>query len=57
MSEYVDNGASLGWLVDPLNKRVYVFRPREPLQCLDNPNRVEGEPTLPAFVLELDEIW
>jgi len=57
MSEYLDNGASLGWLLDPLNKRIYVFRPGEPIQCLDNPNRVEGEPTLPAFVLELDEIW
>ena len=56
MSEYIDNGATLGWLVDPIDKRVYVFRPGEPLQCLEHPSRLEGDPTLPGFVLELDEI-
>ena len=27
MEEYIENGARLGWLIDPKNKRVYVYRP------------------------------
>lgn len=57
MSEYIENGALLGWLIDPIEKCVYVFRPGEPLQCLEQPNRLEGDPVLTGFVLERDEIW
>jgi Uma2 family endonuclease len=31
MREYIDNGARLGWLIDPLDKRVYVYRPGQPI--------------------------
>ena len=27
MKEYIDNGASLGWLIDPQSKKVYTYRP------------------------------
>jgi Uma2 family endonuclease len=27
MQEYVANGAPLGWLIDPHEKRVYIYRP------------------------------
>ena len=27
MNEYMANGAQLGWLIDPFNKKVYVYRP------------------------------
>ena len=27
MQEYIDNGARLGWLVDPIARRTYVYRP------------------------------
>jgi Uma2 family endonuclease len=57
MSEYIDNGASLGWLVDPIEKRVHVFRPGERVQCLESPSRLEGDPILSGFVLDLDDIW
>jgi len=57
MSEYIENGALLGWLVDPIEKCAHVFGPGEPLQCLEQPSRVEGDPVLTGFVLELDQIW
>jgi Uma2 family endonuclease len=57
MSEYLDNGACLGWLVDPIEKRVYIYRPGESVECLETPGRVTGDPTLPGFVLDLNEIW
>ncbi len=57
MQEYLDNGARLGWLIDPINKRVHIYRPGEAAVVLDEPETVSGDPVLPGFVLELQEIW
>lgn len=57
MVEYIDNGAFLGWLIDPFHKRVYVYRPGESAECLEAPTLVSGEPLLPGFVFNLSEIW
>jgi len=57
MQEYVDNGARLGWLIDPLEKKVYVYRPGEQPVCLDNPELVSGDPVLPGFTLDLRRLW
>ena len=57
MQEYMRNGAELGWLIDPTEKRVYVYRPGADVVCLENPKSVDGEPVLTGFVLDLDEIW
>ena len=57
MQEYLDNGAQLGWLIDPVEKKVYVYRPQAPVECLDNPQTVSGDPVLPGFVLEVGKVW
>ncbi|HKS27198.1 MAG TPA: Uma2 family endonuclease [Pyrinomonadaceae bacterium] len=57
MREYLDNGARLGLLLDPEQKRVYVYRPTEEVAELENPATVSGEPILSGFVLDLREIW
>jgi Uma2 family endonuclease len=57
MQEYLDNGAQLGWLIDPTGKKVYVYHPQAPVECLDNPRTVSGDPLLPGFVLELGRVW
>ena len=57
MSEYMANGASLGWLIDPSTRRVYVYRPNEEVIVLENPDSVSGEPLLPGFTLQTAEIW
>jgi Uma2 family endonuclease len=57
MLEYMQNGVSLGWLIDPIERRVYVYRPNEELVILDNPESVSGDPLLPGFTLDLTEIW
>jgi len=57
MEEYIANGARLGWLIDPDTRTVYVYRPGQPAECLDNPSEVAGDPELPGFVLDLAEIW
>ena len=57
MTEYVENGASLGWLIDPLERKVYVYRPAAEIEILDDPKTVSGEPLLKKFSLNLKKIW
>jgi Uma2 family endonuclease len=57
MREYMENGAQLGWLIDPLQRKVYVYRPEAPVACLENPQTVSGDPVLPGFVLSLGDLW
>lgn len=57
MAEYIENGAGLGWLIDVDGKRVYVYRPDRPVEVLDNPAEVSGEPLLTGFVLQMEGIW
>ena len=59
MQEYIDNGARLGWLIDPLSdpNRVYIYRPQADVEILEDPSAVSGEPELPGFTLELTRIW
>jgi len=57
MEEYRANGAQLGWLIDPVERRVYVYRPGAPVECLDNPTELKGDPVLPGFVLDLEAVW
>ena len=57
MQEYIDNEAQLGWLIDPERKQVYIYRPHEPVECLENPKAISGEPVLPGFALDLQKIW
>lgn len=57
MLEYLDNGAQLGWLIDPEQRRVYGYRPQAPVECLEKPDTVSGDPVLPGFILDLRAIW
>ena len=57
MNEYVENGARLGWLIDPQSRRVYVYRPGLEVEILENPESVSAEPELAGFTLELADIW
>ena len=57
MEEYRENGAKLGWLIDPKNKRVEIYRPRQTVEVLENPSHLSGERVLPGFSLSLKRIW
>jgi Uma2 family endonuclease len=57
MREYIDNGVALGWLIDPTEKRIYVYRAEKDVETLENPSEISGEPVLKGFVLNLKEIW
>jgi Uma2 family endonuclease len=57
MQEYLDNGARLGWLLDPKSRRIYSYRPDQRVEVLEQPKEVNGDPVLEGFVLRLDEVW
>lgn len=57
MEAYVTNGLQLGWLIDPLDERVHLFRPDQSPTILDAPSSLSGDPPLSGFTLDLEPIW
>jgi Uma2 family endonuclease len=57
MQEYADNGVRLGWIIDPFERRVEIYRPGAAPTVLDNPTTLGGDPELPGFTLRLAPIW
>jgi Uma2 family endonuclease len=56
MEEYMGQGARLGWLIDPRDGTVEVYRPGRPVETLQRPATLSGEDVLPGFVLDLKGI-
>ncbi len=57
MREYRENGARLGWLIDPQNRRVEIYRQQTEVEILADPVELSGEDVLPGFVLNLRRVW
>lgn len=57
IKEYIENGASLGWLINAPKRKVYIYRPNAEVETLENPTEILGEPLLKGFTLNLKEIW
>jgi Uma2 family endonuclease len=57
MGEYISCGAVLGWLVDPDVRRVKIYRPGRPVETLENPSRLVGDPELAGLVIDLTSVW
>lgn len=57
MDDYMANGAQLAWLIDPLERRVHVYRPGQAPVIFDHPDSVSADPELPGFTLDLAPVW
>ncbi|MBW4511614.1 MAG: Uma2 family endonuclease [Scytonematopsis contorta HA4267-MV1] len=57
MREYIDNGLLLGWLINPQDKQVEIYRQNQDVEVLQSPSSLSGEDVLPGFVLDLQPIW
>ena len=53
MQEYLDSGLRLGWLINPQDEEVEVYRPSKSMKLIKFPTSLSGEDILPGFVLEL----
>jgi len=57
MQEYRDNGVRLGWLIDPQNQQVEIYRQGQDVEVVRTPSTLSGEDVLPEFVLNLQDIF
>ncbi len=57
MEEYLANGVSLGWLINPKLRQVEIYRPGQVVEVLESPKTLSGEEVLPGFVLDLHYLW
>jgi Uma2 family endonuclease len=57
MQDYLASGARLGWLIDPLERRIRVYRPGQEVEVLDDPATLSAAPLMPGFILDLAPIW
>ncbi len=57
MQEYLEQGAQLGWLIDPKTKQVEIYRLGQDKEVLSQPTTLSGEDVLPGFVLDLRPVF
>jgi Uma2 family endonuclease len=57
MREWIENGAQLGWMIDPENHNVEIFRPNAEGEVLHNPESLKGEGPVEGFILNLAPVW
>ena len=56
MREYMDCGVRLGWLINPDEKQVEIYRQGQNKEILDNPQTLSGEDIMPGLIVDLSEI-
>jgi len=57
MQEYIENGAQLGWMIDPETQTVEVYRPGREPELLSGLESLAGEGPVDGFVLDLRTVW
>ena len=57
MSEYIDCGVKLGWLINPDSQQVEIYRLGQSKEVLDNPQSLSGEAILADLTVDLSEIF
>jgi Uma2 family endonuclease len=57
MLEYQENGVLLGWLINPQDREVEIYRLGKDVEVLRSPSKISGKNILPEFILDLTTIW
>ena len=57
MQEWIANGASLAWLIDPKERTVEIYRSGAAPEILRDPVEVAGEGPVAGFVLKMARVW
>jgi Uma2 family endonuclease len=57
MREYQGYGVRLGWLINPQDRQVEIYRLDREVRVLISPDTISGEDILPDFTLDLQKIW
>lgn len=54
MQEYLDSGVRLGWMFNPQDQQVTIYRQGQEPEVRDLPTQLSGEAVLPGFVLQVE---
>lgn len=57
MEKYIANGVTLGWLIDPIQRRIHIYRPDREPEVLDDPKTLTGEDVMEGLVVDLSDLW
>ena len=57
MKEYMTCDIKLGWLINPDNKQVEIYRFGQDKEVLDNPSNLSGENIMPNLIVDLSDIF
>ena len=57
MSEWIANGAELGWLIDADGQSVYIYRRGQEAELQVNPQSMAGEGSVAGFLLDLQDVF
>jgi len=53
MQEYIENGLRLGWIINPQDSQVEIYRPSQAIEVVQMPVILSGEDILPGFELQV----
>ena len=56
METWMQNGSKLGWLIDPYERKVWVYEPGKPPRSKSG-NKITGTDPVEGFVLDLEAVW
>ena len=54
MQEYINSGVRLGWMFNPQDQQVEIYRQGQPKEVCQLPTELSGESVLPGFSLKVD---
>jgi Uma2 family endonuclease len=57
MEEYKENGTSLGVLIDSHNRNVFLYRPNQEVEILENPTQIACDPEMPGLAFPTNIFW
>ncbi len=57
MAEWMQGGVSVGWLVDPFEEEVHIYRPGAEVELHKRPASLEVGPELPGLTISFARIW
>ena len=57
MQDYQEQGTRLGWLIDPIVKKIEIYHSGQGMKKIQSPDFLSGENVLPGFVLDMKSIF
>ena len=57
MVEWIEGGVRLGWLIDPFERKVWIYRANGEVDELDDPTELSGEDVCEGLVIDMSRVW